>query len=36
MVVNISTYVNLFILDVILLIIRRVVEPNLLDSPILA
>ncbi|MGE7997874.1 hypothetical protein ACQKOF_04230 [Lysinibacillus sp. NPDC093190] len=26
-VVNISTYVNLFILDVILLIIRRVVDP---------
>ncbi|MEY9976946.1 putative PurR-regulated permease PerM [Lysinibacillus sp. RC79] len=30
-VVNISTYVNLFILDVILLIIRRVVDPKLMD-----
>ncbi|GAB0170336.1 hypothetical protein LSPCS325_37730 [Lysinibacillus sp. CTST325] len=32
MIVNISTYVNLFILDVILLIIHRVVEPKLMDN----
>lgn len=31
MIVNISTYVILFILDAILLIIHRVVEPKLMD-----
>lgn len=33
-VVNISTYVNLFILDVILLIILLVVDPKLMDQHI--
>jgi hypothetical protein len=33
-VVKISTYVNLFIIDVILLIIRRVVDPKLMDHHI--
>jgi len=34
-VVKISTCVNLFITDVILLIIHRVVEPKLMDNYIL-
>jgi len=33
-VVNISTYVNLFFTEVILLIIDRVVEPKLMDNHI--